>query len=145
MPGPPASRRTTNDRAPAIANPPWGPLRFLYVGSSDTPRDAAWYVEKAGAVKLWQFEAFGAIVAGLRLGEGPLWLLADHRPPGSILPIWECGPGGLKATVQGLVARGWEPHGEPFEVPTGPCRLLRDPSGTELCLTETTRSGWPGE
>lgn len=123
--------------------PPWGPLRFLYVGTSDTTRDAAWYVEKAGARKLWQFEAFGANVAGLAIGDGPLLLLADHRPAGSVLPIWEVDD--LKATVTTMVDAGWQPEGEPFEVPTGPCRLFKDPSGTEICLTQMTRPGWPGD
>ena len=118
----------------------FGALRYLYVGSKDPHRDAAWYVQ-GGARKLWEFDAFGAKVAGLEVGDGPQVLLADHRPVGSVIPIWEVAD--LKASVKGLLAKGWE-AGEPFEVPTGPCRMFEDPSGNELCLIQVTRPEWPG-
>ncbi|MHB8633432.1 MAG: VOC family protein [Thermoplasmatota archaeon] len=117
----------------------WGRLRFLYVGTQDTARDVAWYVEKAGARKLWHFKEFGAEVAALEVGAGPLLLLADHRPAGSVLPIWQVDD--LKETVRGMMKAGWKPDGPPFEVPNGPCRLFRDPSGTQVCLLEETRPG----
>lgn len=115
----------------------WGALRFLYVGTDDTARDAAWYVEKCSAVKHWHVKAMGAEVAALELGPGPLWLLADHRPAGSILPIYEVPD--LRAAVTRLQKAGWAPEGEVFEVPNGPCRLFKDPSGNEVCLLEDAR------
>lgn len=117
----------------------WGPLRFLYVGTADTARDARWYVEKAGARKVWHMRAFGAEVAALDLGAGPLLLLADHRKPGTVLPIYAVDD--LKATVAAMAKAGWEPEGPLFEVPNGPCRMFKDPSGNEVCLMLETRPG----
>jgi catechol 2,3-dioxygenase-like lactoylglutathione lyase family enzyme len=123
------------------ADPPlrWGPLRFLYVGSKDTARDAHWYVEKAGARRVWHMRAFGAEVAALEVGSGPLLLLADHRPAGAVLPIYEVAD--LKATVAAMVKAGWKPEGAAFEVPNGPCRMFKDPSGNEVCLLQDVRPG----
>src|SRR3990172_4577782 len=59
---------------------PFGRLRFLYVGARDMDQDLAYYRSVLGAERVWHFEAFGALVAAVRLGEGPLFLLADHRP-----------------------------------------------------------------
>jgi len=117
----------------------WGPLRFLYVGTSDTARDVRWYVEKAGACKVWHLRAFGAEVACLDVGAGPMLLLADHRPPGTVLPIYKVDD--LKATVQAMQKAGWEPEGPLFEVLNGPCRMFKDPSGNEVCLMLETRPG----
>ncbi|HUR61468.1 MAG TPA: hypothetical protein VM286_03785 [Candidatus Thermoplasmatota archaeon] len=115
----------------------WGPLRFLYVGTSDTARDVAWYVRKAGARKVWHKRAFGAEVACLDLGAGTLLLLADHRKPGTVLPIYVVDD--LKVTVEAMAKVGWEPEGPAFEVPNGPCRMFKDPSGNEVCLMMETR------
>src|SRR5687768_13806220 len=66
---------------------PFGPLRYLYVGSSDVAADlAAW--TKAGAQVVWDKAGFGTRVAAVRVGEGPLWLVAGHRPAPSVLPIF---------------------------------------------------------
>lgn len=116
---------------------PFGPLRFLYVGTDDTARDAAWYVEKCGAVKHWHVKAMGAEVAALELGAGPWLLLADHRKAGSVLPIYEVDD--LRASVSRLQKAGWKPEGDVFEVPNGPCRIFKDPSGNELCLLQDVR------
>ena len=44
---------------------PFGPLRFLYVGTSDTGRDAKWFTEVLGARQRWRYQAFGADVAAV--------------------------------------------------------------------------------
>ncbi len=69
--------------------PPFGALRFLYVGVANFEQDLAFYQEQLGAARVWQFASFGARVAALRLGDGPLLLLADHRPAPSCMPIYE--------------------------------------------------------
>jgi hypothetical protein len=120
----------------------FGPLRFLYVGSDDTDRDVAWY-EKGGAKKLWRYQEFGAIVAALDVGPGPLLLLADHRDAGTVLPVYEVDK--LKPTVQRLIDASWEPTGPPFGIPNGPCRMFKDPSGNELALFEDARPGALGQ
>ena len=114
-----------------------GPLRYLYVGSSDVARDlAAWTA--AGASVVWDKTAFGTRVAAVRLNEaGPLWLVAGHRKAPSVLPVFAVPS--LEAAVKAMRAAGWQPHGDVFEVPDGPCRMFVDPSGNELTLLEETR------
>lgn len=114
-----------------------GQVRFLYVGSADVGRDAAAY-NAAGAETVWDKVAFGTRVAAVRLaGGGPLVLLAGHRPAPSILPVVEVAD--LKATVKALKAAGWSVEGAQFEIPNGPCRLVKDPSGNELALFQDVR------
>ena len=91
--------------------PPFGALRFLYVGTANFEQDLAFYREQLGAQRVWQFASFGARVAALRLGDGPLLLLADHRPAPSCMPIYEVAD--LEVTIQALTARGWQPPVRP--------------------------------
>jgi predicted enzyme related to lactoylglutathione lyase len=121
---------------PAVPTPVFGPLRFLYVGCADLDAGLAAYT-KAGATVVWDKTAFGTRVAAVSLGRDPLVLLAGHRPSPSILPIYEVAD--LKAAVKSLRAAGWAIEGETFEVPNGPCRLVKDPSGNELTLLQDIR------
>ncbi len=59
---------------------PLGRLVYLYVGSANLEGDLAYYRDVIGAAVVWHFRHFGAQVAALRVGAGPLLLLADHRP-----------------------------------------------------------------
>jgi hypothetical protein len=119
------------------ARPALGPVRFLYAGSADVGRDLAAYTA-AGAVAVWDKVAFGTRVAAVRLaGGGPLVLLAGHRPAPSMLPVVEVAD--LKAVTKALRAEGWAVEGEAFEIPNGPCRLVKDPSGNELALFQDVR------
>ena len=114
----------------------FGPLRYLYVGSSDVAKDLAFW-KAAGAEVVWDKTAFGTRVAAVRAGEGPLWLVAGHRHAPSVLPIYVVPS--LKKAVTAMKKAGWAPHGDEFEVPDGPCRLFKDPSGNEVCLLQETR------
>jgi hypothetical protein len=114
-----------------------GPLLYLYVGSSDVERDLAHYRGALGGELVWRFRAFGAEVAAVRLGPGPLVLLADHRAPGSCLPIWETGD--LDAVRRALRDSGWEHEPVEVGVPDGPCLVLHDNSGNELGLLRADR------
>ena len=125
-------------RAPNMT-PPFGALRFLYVGTASFDEDLAFYLVQLGAERVWQFAHFGAKVAALRLGDGPLLLLADHRPAPSCMPIYEVA--NLEATSQALRARGWQPQGASFEIPNGPCQTFADPSGNPFALFEDIRPG----
>lgn len=116
--------------------PPFGPLRFLYLGSADVGKDLAAYVA-AGATVVWDKSAFGTRVAAVRVGPDPLVLLAGHRPSPSILPVFQVDD--LTEAVKRLRKAGWTIEGGTFEVPNGPCRLVKDPSGNELTLLEETR------
>lgn len=114
----------------------FGPLRYLYVGSSDVAADvAAW--KRAGAELVWDKTGFGTRVAALRVGDGPLWLVAGHRSPPSVLPVYAVPR--LAAAVAAMEKAGWHPHGEQDEVPDGPIRVFRDPSGNEVCLLQEDR------
>ena len=129
---------------------PLGPLRYLYVGSSDVTADLAWYNEALGADLVWRFQAFGADVAAVRMDgggfaeglptgapTGPLVILADHRPVPSVLPIYAVRS--LTATTEWLAATGWLESSTRVEVPDGPCLVVRDPSGNEIALLEVVR------
>jgi len=116
----------------------WGPLRYLYVGSADAARDIAFWERHLGKeAKVWDFTEFGTRVAGFRPGTGPLWIVAGHRSAPNVLPIFEVDD--LETQVEGLRSSGWAPEGETFEVPDGPCRIFKDPSGNEVCLMQVTR------
>ena len=67
--------------------PPLGRLAYLYVGTAAFERDRAYYRDVLGAELVWAFHAFGARVAAFRVCQGPLVLLADHRPAPSCTPV----------------------------------------------------------
>jgi hypothetical protein len=84
-------------------------------------------------------ERWGVEVAAVRLGDGPLVLLADHRRAGSILPIWAVED--IDATLAALRETGWTGLTNRVEVPDGPCLLLADPSGNEMGFLHQSRPG----
>jgi hypothetical protein len=113
-------------------------LRYLYVGSSDIGRDVAMWCSLPGATMRWRFQHFGADVAAVDLGSPPVVLLADHRPPGSILPIYAVDD--LDASVAAMEHDGWIVAERSFGTPEGPAALLRAAGGTELALLQVDRS-----
>jgi predicted enzyme related to lactoylglutathione lyase len=115
-------------------------LRYLYVGCSDTERELASWLALDGASLRWRFRHFGAEVAAVAFGdEGdhPAVLLADHRPTGSVLPIYAVDD--PDAASERLCAHGWAVVGGPMGTPEGPATVLRDRSGTELALLAVER------
>jgi hypothetical protein len=114
-------------------------LRFLYVGSADTERDLAAWLALPGATLRWRFQAFGADVAGVDLGAPPLVLIADHRPPGSVLPIYAVAD--LDVTTAELQHQGWTHEMGPMGTPEGPATVLHDASGVHLALLRVDRPG----
>lgn len=117
--------------------PPLGALTYLYVGSARFDEDLRYYRDIIGAEVVWNFAEFGARVAALRVSDGPLLLIADHRAAPSCLPVFAVED--LDATERELRARGWAPHGERFEIPDGPCYLFKDPSGNEVAVYGNVR------
>lgn len=116
-----------------------GRLVYLYVGSADIGRDLAFYLEQLGAELVWRVESGGTEVAAVRLGHGPLVLLADHRPAPGVLPIWAVAD--LEGEVERLKSAGWTGPVHRVEVPDGPCLVLADPSGNQVALLEQVRPG----
>ena len=120
-----------------MASTPFGKLRFLYVGSSDVKRDLDYYVKVLGSRKVWDRTAFGTRVAAVELCDGPLLLLAGHRPAPSILPIFQVES--LQASEKELRSRSWKPEGGRVEIPNGPCLVFKDPSGNQLAVFQDVR------
>lgn len=116
---------------------PIGPLRYLYIGSSDIQKDLDYYTHVLGAKKFWDLSSFGTRVAAIQLGEGPMLLLADHRPARSCILIFQVED--LASVSKRLREKGWKPEGEKFEVPEGPCYRFNDPSGNPLALLQIVR------
>jgi hypothetical protein len=114
-------------------------LVYLYMGSSDVGRDVDFHVGRLGGELVWRFESYGTEVAAVRLGAGPLVLLAGHRDAPSVLQIWEVDD--LERALTELREAGWEGPETRVEVPDGPCLILRDPSGNEVGLLERVRPG----
>lgn len=120
-------------------NPPLGRLLYLYVGSGSFDRDFAYYRDVLGAPLVWNFSRFGARVAAFRVGEGPLVLVADHRPAPSCIPIWAVED--VEDVAEALRARGWTSTGGAFEIPDGPCYRFDDPSGNPFAFLQAVRPG----
>ena len=114
-----------------------GELVYLYVGTDDVARDLDFYCKALGAALVWRFEAFATEVAAVRLGPGPLVLLAEHRDTPSCLPIWAVAD--LDQAVERLAASGFEANGETAGTPDGPVHVFRDPSGNEVALLRQDR------
>jgi len=112
-------------------------LLYLYCGSADVDRDLKFYCEGLGGQSLWRKEYGGTTVAALRLGTGPLLLLASHRPVPSVLPIWSVDD--LDSAVAGLKQSGWQGPEHRVEIPDGPCAVLSDESGNEIALLHQIR------
>jgi hypothetical protein len=111
-------------------------LRYLYVGSRDTAADVAVWLEIPGARLRWRFRRFGADVAAVDLGSPPVVLLADHRPPGAVLPIYAVAD--LDSAASSL-ADGWTVAVGPMGTPEGPACVLRNDSGTAIALLQLDR------
>lgn len=114
-------------------------LRYLYVGSADTGRDLGTWLALPGATLRWRFRHFGADVAAVEMGAEPLVLLADHRPTGTVLPIYAVDD--LDGVLASLRAHGWSIKARSLGTPEGPVALCKDESGTLLALLRVERPG----
>lgn len=114
-------------------------LRFLYVGSTDPDRDLPRWLALPGASLRWRFRAFDADVAAVDLGAPPLVLLADHRPEGSVLPIYAVDD--LDGELARLRAEGWVVELDPMGTPEGPAAAVRAPGGAAIALLQVDRPG----
>ncbi|MGZ7011267.1 MAG: hypothetical protein ACXVI2_14320 [Ilumatobacteraceae bacterium] len=90
-----------------------------------------------GATLRWRFQNFGADVAAMDLGTAPLVLLADHRPSGSVLPIYAVDD--LDESVAVMEGDGWTVEERSFGTPEGPASLLATSGGARLALLQVDR------
>jgi len=112
-------------------------LRYLYVGSADVGRAVAAWLRVPGAEVRWRFRHFGADVAAIDVGSPPVVLLADHRPPGSILPIYAVDD--LDSSVTALEGFGWFRDHGPMGTPEGPACVVRHDSDGTIALLKVER------
>jgi predicted enzyme related to lactoylglutathione lyase len=120
-----------------MANGLFRRLVYVYIGTSDYEKDFHFYKEILQAKLVWQFAKYGAKVAAFSLGSEPYLLIADHvHAPGKRL-IYEVE--NIKDAANELKERGWQPDGEIFEVPDGPCINFKDKSGNEYAILQMTR------
>jgi len=77
-------------------------------------------------------------VAGVEIGDGPLVLLADHRPTGSVLPIYAVAD--LPAAVTAMTTAGWMVT-DPMGTPEGDAVVATDADGTDVGLLGLVRPG----
>ena len=79
-------------------------------------------------------------MAAVRLaGVGPAVLLASHLAVHHTILISRVHK--IDAVRQRLVKDGWTDVDEPFEIPQGPCLVIRDPGGQRLAIYERVRPG----
>ena len=111
-------------------------LRYLYVGSADVGSDLAGLALVPGVRLRWRFRHFGADVAAVDPGSPPCLLLADHRPPGTVLPIYRVDAlGDAVATL----ASGGGPRAGPVGTPEGPAISRRRTGGLLMALLRVDR------
>src|SRR5437879_12494842 len=104
-----------------MVRPPFGALRFLYVGSSNVGRDLEYYTGMLGAEKIWDLSSFGTRVAAVRICDGPPLLLAGHRPAPSCLPIFAVKD--IDAAAREFMRKGWRSESGNVEIRSGACCL----------------------
>jgi hypothetical protein len=75
-------------------------------------------------------------VAAVDFGPRPTVLLADHRPPGSVLPIYAVDD--LDRALATL-EDGWTLDHGPLGTPEGPAAVIRSPAGTAVALLQVDR------
>lgn len=112
-------------------------LRYLYVGATSTEVDLAAWLALPDATLRWRFRHFGADVACVDPGTRPFVLVADHRPAGSVLPIYATDD--LAATTRRLTTEGWRVELGPMGTPEGNATVLHNATGTAIAVLQVDR------
>jgi hypothetical protein len=116
---------------------PFVALDFLYLPAPDFAASVRFYTDGLGGTLRWRIHEGATWVAAVQVMEvGPLVLLASHLATGDALPIYRVAS--LQATRRRLKEDGWS-DSEPFEIPQGPCVIVRDPGGQRLGIYERVR------
>jgi catechol 2,3-dioxygenase-like lactoylglutathione lyase family enzyme len=118
--------------------PPFESLDYLYLSAPDLDATIDFYARVLGGELLWRIHEGSTRVAAVRLtAADPVVVLADHLAPGQDVFVYRVA--GLDAARRLLEERGWSNDVESVELPQGPCRILRDPSGHRVGIYERTR------
>ena len=120
-----------------VVTPPFVSLDYLYLPAPDFETSVRFYTDGLGGELRWRIHEGDTRVAAVRVTQkGPLVLLASHLGPGDALPIYRVTS--LEATRRRLRDDGWS-DGSVFEIPQGPCVIVRDPAGQRLGIYERVR------
>jgi hypothetical protein len=114
--------------------PPLGRLAYLYIGVRAGLCVLPGRAGGRGRLGLPRLRGQGRRLPCLRR---PLFLLADHRPAPSCMPVLAVED--LDATVAELKSRGWQSEGDGFKILNGPCYRFNDPSGNPVALFQNLR------
>ena len=113
-------------------------LDYLYGPAPEIEAAVRFYTEALGGQLRWRIRHGSTWVAAIRLtATGPLVLLANHLEPGQLLLIYRTES--IAEVQRRLAALGWSIEGDPFEIPSGPCAVFRDPGGQRLAVYERVR------
>ena len=113
-------------------------LDYLYFSAPDVGAAIRFYTDGLGGRLVWRIRQGGATVAAVELSEaGPLVLLADHLAIGHGLAVYRVER--LSELRERLARGGFSTEGEPFELPQGPCIVIRDPGQQRLAVYERVR------
>ncbi len=116
----------------------FGSLDFIYVPAPDIARAVEFYVSVLGGELIWKIRDQETVVANVRISQSrPELLLANHLE--GDVPILIYRVDDLDAVIAALKGRGWQPEGEPFEIPHGPCVTFMDPNGQRFALYQLVR------
>jgi predicted enzyme related to lactoylglutathione lyase len=116
---------------------PFVSLDYFYLPAPDFETAVRFYTDGLGGTLRWRVYDGGTWVAAVQITEtGPLILLASHLAPGEGLPIYRVT--NLEAMRRRLKEDGWS-DGLAFEIPQGPCFIVRDPAGQRLGIYERVR------
>ena len=111
-------------------------LRYLYVGAPDTEAALSSWLRLPGARLRWRFRRFDADVAAVDVGAPPVVLLADHRPAGSVLPIFAVAD--LDVALAAL-GDDWTVTVGPMGTPEGPTCVVGNAGGCAIALLQVDR------
>lgn len=123
-----------------MSTPLFEALDYLYLPAPEIEAAIDFYTETLGGELLWRIRDGDTWVAAVRLvPAAPLVVLANHLEPGRGLLVYRARS--LAETQRRLADHGWSVEGEPFELPQGPCVVLRDPGEQRLAAYERVRPG----
>ena len=115
-------------------------LDYIYTAAPDFDATVRFYTSTLGGELRWRIHDGGVRVAAVRLaGVGPAVLLASHLAAHQTILIYRVRD--IDVVRQRLLKDGWTDVEEPFEIPQGPCLVIRDPGGQRLAIYERVRPG----
>ena len=115
-------------------------LDYIYLPAPDIEAAIRFYTTTLGGELCWRIRDGNTWVAAVRLAEvGPVVLLANHLEPGQGVLIYRVPS--ISEVQRRLAKDGWSADGTAFEIPQGPCQMLRDPGGQRLAIYERLRPG----